>query len=268
MLNACCIHYLAASICLLSGGEMWTSLTTQTLEDTCSAWAQVGDKARSIGSAPALSHLLTDHHRALWPAGLRCVTHFTDSGLTAEYSLSVAAAQTPFRQSAISDSHSPFSSLLLVWTSAVCSDLVCLNPQTAQYKQQGHACKVVSDRVFGQQSINVALHPHSCKESAVCPLKVTPYLPSGQWGWVTVIAETDRKRHIELELHLIFNTQWTCGESMSSITPLLYRPVSIGRLNSWTSTDLACPKNTSYIFFKVAYSKHRLSVEETGPRPC
>lgn len=108
------------------------------------------------------------------------MTHFTGSGLTAEYSLYVAAAQTQFRQSAISVSHGPFSSVLLVRTSAVCSDLVCLNPQTAQYKQQGHACKVVSDSLFGQQSMNVALHPHSCKESAVCPLKVTPYQPSGQ----------------------------------------------------------------------------------------
>lgn len=100
-----------------------------------------------------------------------------------------------------------------VFIPVVGSDFCCLlrfclpvSWQTAQYKQQEQICVVVSDSLFGQHSINVALHPHTCKGLRVCPLKVTPNLPNSQWSWVTVIAEADRKRHIELTPHLILTT--------------------------------------------------------------
>lgn len=99
---------------------------------------------------------------------------------------------------------------------------------------------VVSDGLFGQHSIDVALHPHSCKELHVCPLKVTHNLPSGHHSWVsTVITEMDRKRHTELAPHLIFTTQWTCGESMILITAWMYSSEGIrkttGPIHSTTS---------------------------------
>lgn len=132
---------------------------------------------------------------------------------------------------------------------------VLVSWQTAQYKQQEQICVVVSDSLFGQRSITVALHPHSCKELPVCPLKMTPNLPSGQWSWGIVIAQMDRKRHIELAPHLIFITQWTCGESMALITALLYRIESIGKIKNWSCSTA---------------KKHNLfsSLKVTAPHSC
>lgn len=70
---------------------------------------------------------------------------------------------------------------------------VLVSWQTAQYKQE-QICVVVSDSLFGQHSINVALHPHTCKELSVCPIKVTPNLPGGQWSWGIVIAEKEQEK--------------------------------------------------------------------------
>ncbi len=132
---------------------------------------------------------------------------------------------------------------------------VLVSWQTAQYKQQEQICVVVSNSLFGQHSINVALHPHSCKKLPVCPPKVTPNLPSGQWSWGIVIAEMDRKRHIELAPHLILTMQRTCRESMALITALLYRIESIGRIKNWSCST--AKKHCLFSSSKVA-----------APHPC
>lgn len=181
------------------------------------------------------------HHQAVWPGDLRFLIHW----LRLECWIFPQWVKTLCY---FHPSRSIFIAVVGLGFSCLFGFRVLLS--ITQYKQQEQICVVISDTLFRQHSIK---HPRSYKELPACPLKVTPNLPSGQWSWVTMIAKTGRKRHIELAPYLIFTTQWTCGESMALITALLYRPGSIERIKNWTNTLLNCQKHSSFISLKVVF---------------
>lgn len=137
------------------------------------------------------------HHQAVWPGDLRFLIHW----LKLECWIFPQWVKTLCY---FHPSRSIFIAVVGLGFSCLFGFRVLLS--ITQYKQQEQICVVISDTLFRQHSIKAALHPRSYKELPACPLKVTPNLPSGQWSWVTMIAKTGRKRHIELAPYLIFTT--------------------------------------------------------------
>lgn len=130
-------------------------------------------------------------------------------------------------------------------TSALCEFRWMTKPGATSVPAQSHPFTYLYLHQFDQESNTLywlRLSVEYFLSLPICPLKVTTNLPSFQWSWGIVIAERDRKRHSVLALHLIFRTQWTCGESMALITALLYRPGCIGGIKNLTNMLLSCHK--------------------------